>query len=56
MIQNDQELAATQEWSAYLLRPLGQLRVTATPEEFPPRWPGVTGPRSSGGSGKGSIT
>jgi hypothetical protein len=35
MIQNDQELAATQERIAYFQHLLAQLRVTATPEEFP---------------------
>ena len=35
MIQNDQELTATQERIAYFQRLLTQLRVTATPEEFP---------------------
>jgi len=35
MIQNDQELTATQERIAYFQRLLAQLRVTATPEEFP---------------------
>ena len=35
MIQNDQELAATQERIAYFQRLLAQLRVTATREEFP---------------------
>jgi len=33
MIQNDQELEATQERIAYFQRLLVQLRVTATPEE-----------------------
>ena len=35
MIQNDQEMATTQERIAYFQRLLAQLRVTATPEEFP---------------------
>lgn len=35
MIQNDEELAVTQERIAYFQRLLAQLRVTATPEEFP---------------------
>jgi hypothetical protein len=35
MIHNDQELQATQERIAYFQRVLTQLRVTATPEEFP---------------------
>jgi hypothetical protein len=35
MIHNDQELKATQERIAYFQRLLSQLRVTATPEEFP---------------------
>jgi hypothetical protein len=35
MIQSDRELAATQERIGYFLRLLAQLRVTATPEEFP---------------------
>ncbi len=35
MISNDQELAAAQERISYLYRLLGQLRVTARPEEFP---------------------
>ena len=35
MIQNDQELTVTQERIAYFQRLLAQLRVTATPEEFP---------------------
>jgi hypothetical protein len=35
MIHNDQELKATQERMAYFQRLLSQLRVTATPEEFP---------------------
>jgi hypothetical protein len=35
MIHNDQELEATQERIAYFSRLLAQLRVTATPEEFP---------------------
>jgi len=35
MIHNDQELQATQERIAYFQRLLAQLRVTATPEEFP---------------------
>ena len=34
MITNERELAATQERIAYFERLLGQLRVTATPEEF----------------------
>jgi hypothetical protein len=35
MIHNDQELKATQERIAYFQRLLAQLRITATPEEFP---------------------
>ena len=35
MIHNDQELKATQERITYFQRLLSQLRVTATPEEFP---------------------
>ena len=35
MIRNDQELEVTQERIAYFQRLLAQLRVTATPEEFP---------------------
>ena len=35
MIHNDQELQATQERIAYFQRLLAQLRVTATPGEFP---------------------
>ncbi len=35
MIYNDQELAAMQERIVYFQRLLAQLRVTATPEEFP---------------------
>ena len=35
MIHNDQELEAAQERIAYFSRLLAQLRVTATPEEFP---------------------
>ena len=35
MIHNDHELQTTQERIAYFLRLLAQLRVTATPEEFP---------------------
>ena len=35
MIHNDQELAVTQERIAYFQRVLAQLRVTASPEEFP---------------------
>lgn len=35
MIQNDQELEVTQERMVYFQRLLAQLRVTATPEEFP---------------------
>lgn len=35
MIQNDQELEGTQDRIAYFQRLLAQLRVTATPEEFP---------------------
>ena len=35
MIHNDQELAVTQERTAYFQRVLAQLRVTASPEEFP---------------------
>jgi hypothetical protein len=35
MIHNDQEVEATQERIAYFQRVLAQLRITATPEEFP---------------------
>jgi hypothetical protein len=35
MIHNDQELQGTQERIAYFQRLLAQLRLTATPEEFP---------------------
>ncbi len=35
MIHNDQELTTTQERIAYFQRLLAQLRVTASPEEFP---------------------
>ncbi len=35
MIQNDQELEAAQDRIAYFQRLLAQLRITATPEEFP---------------------
>ena len=35
MIHNDRELRATQERIAYFQRLLAQLRVTATPTEFP---------------------
>jgi hypothetical protein len=35
LIQNDRELEVTQERIAYFQTILGQLRVTATPEEFP---------------------
>ena len=35
MIQNDQELEVTKERIAYFQCLLAQLRVTATPEEFP---------------------
>jgi len=35
MIHNDQELQTTQERIAYFQRVLAQLRVTATPREFP---------------------
>jgi len=35
MIHNDQELAVTQERIAYFQQVLAQLRVTASPEEFP---------------------
>jgi hypothetical protein len=35
LIQNDQELEGTQERIAYFQRLLAQLRVTATPDEFP---------------------
>ena len=35
MIQNDQELDGTNQRIAYFQRLLAQLRVTATPEEFP---------------------
>jgi hypothetical protein len=35
MIQNDQELEAAQERITYFQRLLAQLRITATPEEFP---------------------
>lgn len=34
MIRNDRELQTTQERIAYFQRLLGQLRVTAAPEEF----------------------
>ncbi len=34
MIRNDQELQTTQERIEYFQRLLGQLRVTARPEEF----------------------
>jgi len=34
MITNEQEFAGTQEQIAYFERLLGQLRATATPEEF----------------------
>ena len=34
MITNEQEFAGTQERIAYFERLLGQLRATATPEEF----------------------
>jgi len=34
MIRNDRELQTTQERIEYFQRLLGQLRVTATPEEF----------------------
>jgi hypothetical protein len=43
MIHNDQELKATQERIAYFQRLLSQLRVTATPEEFPLVAGGVPG-------------
>ena len=35
MIQNDLELSTTQERIAYFQQLLAQMRVTATPEEFP---------------------
>ena len=35
MIHNDQEAAVTQKRIAYFQRLLAELRVTATPEEFP---------------------
>jgi hypothetical protein len=35
MIHNDQEMEVTQERIMYFQRLLAQLRVTATPEEFP---------------------
>jgi hypothetical protein len=35
MIHNDQELKATQERISYFYGLLAQLRVTASPEEFP---------------------
>jgi hypothetical protein len=35
MIQNDQELRATQERIAYFQQLLAQLRVTSDPDEFP---------------------
>jgi hypothetical protein len=35
MIQSDEELSATQDRIGYFLRLLGQLRVTAKPEELP---------------------
>jgi len=35
MIANDHELTTTQERIAYFLRLLAQMRVKATPEEFP---------------------
>lgn len=35
MIRNDQELEVTQQRITYFQRLLAQLRVTATPEEFP---------------------
>ena len=35
MICNDQELATTQERITYFLRLLAQLRIKATPDEFP---------------------
>jgi hypothetical protein len=35
LIQNDQELEGMQERIIYFQRLLAQLRVTATPEEFP---------------------
>jgi hypothetical protein len=35
MIHNDQELQTTQERIAYFQRVLAQLRITATPREFP---------------------
>jgi hypothetical protein len=35
MIHNDQEMKATEERIAYFYRLLSQLRVTASPEEFP---------------------
>lgn len=35
MIENEQQLAVTQERIAYFLNLLSQLRVTSRPEEFP---------------------
>jgi hypothetical protein len=35
MIQSEEELGATQDRISHFLRLLGQLRVTAKPEEFP---------------------
>jgi hypothetical protein len=35
MIHNDQEMKATEERIAYFYRLLAQLRVTASPQEFP---------------------
>ena len=35
MIHNDQEMKATEERIAYFHRLLAQLRVTASPQEFP---------------------
>jgi hypothetical protein len=35
MIENDRELAVTQERVAYFLRLLAQLRVSSRPDEFP---------------------
>ena len=35
MIHNDQELAVTQDRIGYFQRLLAELRVTASPEEFP---------------------
>ena len=35
MINNDQELATTQERIAYFQSLLAQFRITASPEEFP---------------------